>query len=326
METREQELRRGIDSRRQAIADGVSVENRDRMEREIVELEGELNNELKEPESTEPILAEIGGIPLESYTETIDGAVLIRGAVQVIVDRYEIIIKAGKVENETQIRENGNLRDYITKLNEQITDLTATDREQLATINQLTLERDDAYKVRDNAARQIEELTNELEQIRVELNKSKEFTAQTEAERTAEQEEARKRFLDSRIKIANVRWEDENNRKIKVAELADTGEELKFHYLEHGKFTEVSQEEADAIRLMNQPIEMPEVATVEPFLPVQNIPFREEKVYDRLESSTGGPDQGVQASETVTLESLNERVKALEDRFKPTVAVAKNVA
>lgn len=280
MET-EQRLRNAINTRRQQIADGVSVADKDRMEQEILTFEEQLRTlEQSLPETpvepAEPILSMVDGLPLESFTRNEDSAILIRCEVEAILEmekkwaesrirelgqrNFELqeIHRNNKIEKEAQTHEIGTLRELIVKLDDQIVELEQTKA-------RLTLERDEALKYRDNAAKQLEELAQELELSRIEVNKSREAKVYTEAERTTQAEEARQRLINSRIKVYNIRWEDDNRKTHKLAELAETGETIRFNYLEHGKYTEITEDEAQAIQAMNKPIEMPEVQTEESF-------------------------------------------------------------
>lgn len=209
-------------------------------------------------EVKEVILDEIDGLPLESYTETIDGATMIRDEVGRIVEGLNKTISYLKSELSLSNRSNEHL-------NEKCDELTAANYEQATTIIQLTLERDQALLYRDNAAKQLEDMAQELETSRIELNRSREVKAYTEAERTAQAEEARQRLINSRIKIYNVQWEDDIRQVTKLCYIAETGEPHTFNYLERGKYTEITEEEALAIQAMNKPVEIPEVESQEEF-------------------------------------------------------------
>lgn len=260
------------------LEEGVPADKAHVLRMDKVALEDELRElervqEVAFPESEEakpePILATVDGLPLEVYTKSEDAAILIRCEVETVIEsinKAHTVIVGGlnnklhlSAELEAVLRQrNTELeRDYEIcaeenkELIEEIVKLTQEKQ-------QITLERDEALKYRDNAAKQLEEMSFELEQNRVELNRNREVRALTEAERTAEQEAARQRFLDSRIKIYNPRNVDELNSRDRIANLAETGEEITYLAIyEKGGYNIITEEEALTIQQMNKPVEMP---------------------------------------------------------------------
>lgn len=254
-------------------------------------------------EVKEVILDEIDGLPLESYTETIDGATVIRDEVGRIVEGFNKTISYLKSEFSLSNRSNEHL-------NEKCDELTAANYEQATTIIQLTLERDQALLYRDNAAKQLEDMAQELETARIELNRSREVKAYTEAERTAQAEEARQRLINSRIKIYNVQWEDEIRQVTKLCYIAETGEPHTFNYLERGKYTEITEEEAQAIQAMNKPVEIPEVESQEEFRSEDtSLPDIQQGTE---QEDRGSEQQAIRENETFEQE-VRRRLTALEE-------------
>lgn len=254
----------GIEWIRAEIAKWSEDINRDPNYMKVLEVAlSELLEQSLPEMASEPILSAVDGLPLESYTKDIDSAVLIRCEVESLIEGINKANDSTVAELKEKLRESEHRAQELFKRNVELDKEATESFEECSELErqnvQLILERDEALKCRDNAAKEIEAMKQELEAARVEVSQSREVKAQTEAERTAEQEAARQRFLNSRIKVSNVRWEDDFKKTHKLANLADTGEEIRYHYLEHGKYTEITAEEAEIIRAMNQPLEMPTI-------------------------------------------------------------------
>lgn len=287
MNDRAENLRKMIASKEQLIQQGVGAEREAELQTEVDGLKEELNG-LQEAQELPPqeevkaelILTTVDGLPLEVYTRNEDAAILIRCEVESIVERlnkaHEAVVgvlnnklhTANELELALRQRNTELERDY--KLISDEHDELVVEKYELGEDNQqLTLERDEALKYRDNAVKQLEDMAFELEQNRIELNRNREVRALTEAERTAEQEAARQRFMDSRIKIYNPRNADELNSRERIANLAETGEEIRYLAIyEKGGYNIITEDEALAIQAMNKPIdpiEIPEVDSQEIF-------------------------------------------------------------
>lgn len=338
METEQQRIRNEINARNQRISAGVSVQDKERMQREIVELEEQLRN-LEQPQElppeeevkAEPILATVDGLPLEVYTRNEDAAILIRCEVESIVEQINKVhtVTVGGLNNKLRLAneleetirrqkdelernygivttENKELEDEIRELTEENERFTQRDA-------QLVLERDQAFLYRDNAKAQLEDMAFELEQARIELNRNREVRALTEAERTAEQEAARQRFMDSRVKIYNPRNASELNSRERIANLAETGEEITYLAIyEKGAYFEISEDEALAIQAMNAPVEIPEVTSQEEFQGEDSGEVETEQGDQQANSGDNEPAMG----EVETFEQRTDRrLNAIEHRL-----------
>lgn len=330
MSEREQYLREAINTRRQQIADGVSLERKESMEQEVLAFEEELAGLTQEvaelppegepTEPAEPILATVDGLPLEVFTRNEDAAILIRCEVESLIENINKahVVVIGGLNNRLQLayemesvlrQRNAELeRDYEICANEN-KEMVEENVKLVQSNHDLTLERDQALLYRDNAVKQLEDMAFELEQNRIELNRNREVRVLTEAERTAEQEAARQRFLDSRIKIYNPRNADELNSRERIANLAETGEEITYLAIyEKGTYIEITEDEALAIRAMNKPIEMPEVAE-EAIFPAD--PSTEESILEGeqgIEQQNSGDNEST-VSEDAGPESFEDEVR-----------------
>lgn len=318
---------------------GVSVQEKIECEQERAELSNriaEIDAELArmqelppgEEVKTEPILSTVDGLPLAVFAKNEDAAILIQCEAESIVEaavKFErrkseleiqslkTMIEHGKSENESLIHENGSLRDYAARSNNEIEGWKSLIDEQREWVQQLTLERDQALLYRDNAAKQLEDMAFELEQMKIELNRNREVRALTEAERTAEQEAARQRFLDSRIKIYNPRNATELNSRERIANLAETGEEITYLAIyEKGTYVDIGSEAALAIQAMNAELNAPEVD--------EEAIFPETASGESTSSLDATEDQGEQREalevEPETFEERTERrLNAIEHRL-----------
>lgn len=284
---------------------------------DVVEEVRELPDQIETSvDPAEPILAMVDGLPLEVYTRNGDAAILIQCEAESIVDRLNKshLVVVGGLNNklhlanelEAALRQRNELleEDYNVKngecveLSEEIDKLNAENY-------QLKLELKEMGNYRDNAVQKLEELAFELEQNRIELNRNREVRALTEAERTAEQEAARQRFLDSRIKIYNPRNVDELNSRERIANLAETGEEITYLAIyEKGTYIEITEEAALAIQAMNAPVEAPEVEEAELF---QEDPSAESPFPSNEQTDSG--DNGQTVSEDAEPETFEQEVR-----------------
>lgn len=332
METREQFLLRNIRERNEAIGNGGSVENIERWNREIKSFEEELARLLQEaqelpPEEevkTEPILSTVDGLPLAVFAKNEDAAILIQCEAEAIVERLNKanVVVVGVLNNKLHLANELelSLRQRNAEL-ERDYQLCADENKEMVEENvkltkenhQLTNERNEALEYRNNAVQQLEDMAFELEQNRIELNRNREVRALTEAERTAEQEAARQRFLDSRIKIYNPRNADELNSRERIANLAETGEEITYLAIyEKGTYVDIGSEAALAIQAMNAELNAPEVD--------EEAIFPETASGESTSSLDATEDQGEQREalelEPETFEERTERrLNAIEHRL-----------
>lgn len=332
METREQFLSRNIRERNEAIGNGGSVENIEKWNREIKSFEEEIAGLLQEaqelpPEEevkAEPILSTVDGLPLAVFAKNEDAAILIQCEAEAIVERLNKahVVVVGALNNklhtanelELSLRQrNAELERERDASVDACRELTEENERFTQRDAQLILECDEALKYRDNAVKQLEDMAFELEQNRIELNRNREVRALTEAERTAEQEAARQRFLDSRVKIYNPRNADELNSRERIANLAETGEEITYLAIyEKGTYVEITEDEALAIQAMNAPVEIPEVESQEEFQSEDSGEAETEQGDQQADS--GDHEQAVGEVETFE-ERTERRLNAIEHRL-----------
>lgn len=249
-------------------------EERAQLSKRIDEIEAEIQKEQAAEQRIEEgrqavnsVLDNVDGIPLESLTVSSDAAIMIRAEVGSMVDElvsnqndeivritleHEQEMDEAETKAQKTRRELAELQQAYEKLlNENA--VLAANLEAEERLRQQAEERaKDAEQKRDAAVRQLEaaqDLKEQNELLKAENERLKQGKVKTEAERTAEAEAARKRFLESRIKVVNVMWEDDLRKTHKLAERVDNGETVRFHYLEAGKYLEVTAEEAESFRL-----------------------------------------------------------------------------
>ncbi|MUT66025.1 hypothetical protein [Paenibacillus sp. NEAU-GSW1] len=119
-------------------------------------------------------------------------------------------------------------------------------------IFKLTEENDDLQRKLSNAAAQLEEergdkkrLGEEVEKLREQLTKS---SLPTQTDLNMSSAELVQKVKDAQKPIINLRWEDEIKHVYYLAELAETGETVRFHYFNKGLYREVTAEEAETFR------------------------------------------------------------------------------
>lgn len=125
--------------------------------------------------------------------------------------------------------------------------------------------------------------------------------------------ELAKQLQAAKPAITNKRWEDENRKTHYLAELVETGEAIRFGYLEAGKYREVNAEEADRFRseklareAAEAAQEMANQALVEPEVPSYKGEDAEmaEHILD-----------GKMDAEPVTRQEIESRFAALDARI-----------
>jgi hypothetical protein len=289
----------------------------------IEEIDAELANmepqTLPEAVIVEPTLAMVEGMPLESLTRNESAAILIRHTVDSMLKRLaethnEIV---SKLENDLRISlENAEeLKIDRNKFQTLSEELEVKNGELMASHHHANIERIEAFKIKDNALSRFNELELEHEQVKSELKKLQVVRSYTEAEQTEQAERAMQAFLDSRIKVYNVRWEDEIRCTHYLAERAEDGESIRYSRLEAGGHVEVTEAEALAIQALNKPIEMPEVESQEEFQSEDTSEVETEQgdqqEDSRSDESTLGQTEP-QPTEFVTRAEFNELKHAVD--------------
>lgn len=271
------------------------------------QLEGvEVVEEVRElPENEQPaeqILAVINGIPLENYTAY---PILIRSEVEAILGVEREIAKEAHDETKRLLKiEQGLVRDLLERngrIENDYQNVVESENKLQIDLSEANLRAVDFESKHKAATNRITELEDELREALAVVNRNKEFKALTEAERTAEAEAERQKFLDSRVKIYNPRDADEIDKRECIANLADTGEEVRYKRIYEASYTIITEEEALAIQAMNKPIEMPEVDEAELF---QEDPSAESSLPTDEQTDSG--DNGQTVSEDAKEGGSNE--------------------
>lgn len=310
LETREDFVRRNIDLRRQAIADGVSVENKDRMEQEIVILEAELVTILAEKQRTSEQEEAV-----ESIVLPYDFNALFSEEGHEITNANKVIIEVVKdFERQANARHNAEIAKLNAEHKEELK--AATDRgielKRQIEILQANLEGECLQAEKD--AVEYTQLMQRMTQLE---NEKADAIAKRDAA-ARELDIANEEISQHKIHIDDLRQQLANAPAPKAA--IDIGATDRLAQLVK------ESNEAKALRGVSRWANMlPEIVTppVLPFLDediqeVAELPnlgesFRADKVYDRLESSTGGQDQGVQAEtfEQWATREINELKRAV---------------
>src|SRR5690606_36122473 len=89
-----------------------------------------------------------------------------------------------------------------------------------------------------------------IEQLRVEIANGvrNQMRTITPEEIARQKEEAQRKWLESRVKIVNKRWESDLRKTHYLAERVDNGETVRIPFMEIGQFLEVTEEEAARFR------------------------------------------------------------------------------
>lgn len=299
MSERAENLRNVIADKQKLINEGVGADREQVLRVEIKGLQEELDSleqELPDTETVEPILATINGIALENYTEY---PTLIRDEVEAIIGVRDLIAKEAHDETKNKLKiEQGLVRDLLERngrLEKDYQEVIESESELQTKVGEQTLTIADLEQKHKAAGNRIVELEEELREAYATINRNKEFKALTEAERTAEAEAERQRFLDSRVKIYNPRTDEDDNR-YRIAYLAETGEETRYlEIYEKGKNI-IAEDEALMIQQMSKPLPTPELEVTEEEI------FPETTSGENAPSLDESEDQGEQR-ETMEVES-----------------------
>jgi hypothetical protein len=211
--------------------------------------------------------------------------------------------------------------------------------EQVKIIPVIEFERDEALKVRDNAANEMDGLKLMLDEKQKQIDTLRNEIAvgakgAVKIDQTEQLRLAQEAWKASRIKVTNIRWTDSLRKIDYAAELVgdyegigQDGQTITFNRLEKGKYLEVTVEEANRFRaeaaealatsqantIQDSPlVETPEIVTVEQ--------FREE---DTVRHDEGLDTSSVGEVAPQTLEEAFRRIEALEARvFEKSVGAA----
>ncbi|UVI31201.1 hypothetical protein [Paenibacillus spongiae] len=201
---------------------------------------------------------QVGGVPLREYFIDEETYQMVRIQVQGALSDHVEQVNGEFATVESSLREQ-LLNEKSER--EEIQRAKDTQYEELAvfkrTVEQQQAEIEDITSKRDAAVRELESeraLTAEkqahIDTLRLEIANGARNAIRTISEEEIQKakEEAERKWRDSRIKVTGIRAvEGDNSGRFLQAELL-TGENVKFSFLEKGKYLEVSAEEAERFR------------------------------------------------------------------------------
>lgn len=271
----------------------------------------------------------IGGLTMRELITDEQSYQLVKIAVQQFLDeRAQANIQEradlkAKYRNEVQTLTDDNsakakqVEDLTYRLNAaetKVSDLTSDNV-------QLKIERDDYMSKLHHAADQLDEakkeiarLNSEIDDLRIEkaVGARDAYKVISTGEQIAKALEA---FKNSRVKVTNMRWEDELRKTHYLAEKADSGETIRFSHLEKGKYLEVSQEEAARFRAEASQSNHNDMALVEPTESVTET-FPIPPVVEIAELGLDQTDAGVEvAGEEFVTKAEFEKLKTQVDHL-----------
>ena len=196
-------------------------------------------------------------------------SILLQQASTAITEKLSKQIVVGE-EREVQLRrQNDDLQDKIDAIGAELSKTASDLQEANRRAAQFEFERDEALKVRDNAAAalegaraEIDRLTSQVDDLRKEIAVSARNAFKVVDDEAQKQQVADlvKQIKDSLIRVTNIRWEDDIRKTHKLAERADTGETIRFPYYEKSKYLELTPEEGLQFRLQHQEHPVPDRA------------------------------------------------------------------
>lgn len=148
------------------------------------------------------------------------------------------------------------------RLQEELTEMDTIRRRNF----DLDLKCNDLEAKRDAAVAELESAQDEMKRLNTDnesLRRQLEATSKPiNTNVSADLAELAKKLHDAKPAIYNKRWEDANRKTHFLANRADTGEEIRFGYLEAGQYREVSPEEAERFRAEFEAAQQAEAAAV----------------------------------------------------------------
>lgn len=256
---------KGNENKYNAIMDKVEQVRRDQAERrqQIEQVEQAKQERITEAKvkTTETLEnMDIDGIPLRDLIidEPSYRFVLIAFQSMLNTKDSKYITELAEIQaaHKDEIRAFGereaNLNFQLREKDKQLQTLAEANNDFAKLVNTLTFERDEALKVRDNAAAElegyklaVEEKQKQIDTLRAEIAVGAKGAVQID--RSEQLKAEKEAFLASRIKVTGIRWEDELKKTHYLAEDMD-GNTIRFGRLEKGKYLEVSEEDAARFR------------------------------------------------------------------------------
>lgn len=265
-----------------AIDQGIKIGNRHAIQDEIntvVNKISELEYELKLEEQTAEIEAqheeqakeiaksnayvldtlEVEGITMSQLSASTEAYEILREAVQQVLDNQtkKLLdqLKAQKEESAKTIadlQKQKSLADEALQLKTEQYNLLRTDYNALTEENaDLTAKRDAAAAELETSKGEVERLNEQVQELRTEIAigaKAAVHVINTSEELKAKADAFKKSIQDSLIPIYNKRWENEQKRDYYLAEVAETGETIRFNWIAEKKYKEVTPAEAETFR------------------------------------------------------------------------------
>lgn len=256
--------------------------------KEKVELQGSLN-EMIIPGTEDTI-----SLPLLLNSADI----LLEDKIAVITNHIHAKLSNSIVLNESLLTQVDNMiqkqADYDQKINNLVRELSEKEDE----IFKLTDDKDDLQKKLNNAVVQLEEersdkkrLGEEMEKLRGQLSKS---SLPTETNLSISSPESIAKEDAKRIPIINLKWDGSTLAQTHYfAELAETGETIRFHYFNKGLYREVTAEEAETFRKEAEQVASKNVIQDQPLVEyptVPDFPFQSEESTDSVDSGEPAED------------------------------------
>jgi chromosome segregation ATPase len=340
---RKQEIIRQIEQLKQQIESGVSMHAAEMCRQQIAALETELEkveqvdaqkqleekHENRVQESQTQIAnildnLEVGGLTMRQMCASEDDYQVLRIRFQKLyeqqADNFSKQIK-GYEERELQLtRQNENLQDRINEVEEQSAKLAET-------ISKLENERDDAEAKRDAAAREIESVKGEVQQLKswnddlrnqIALGVGgaiKVIDPEEKARQDAEEKERIERIKAQRT-VYDLQPVEPINPKNYKAKRALDGETVTINWTQLRSYIVLEDEaEVSQFRLKHAPAVVPDISLVTPALPIVENQFQNEGNQPiGLPVSEDGSSGGVEESPVTRAEF--EELKCEVERIK----------
>lgn len=327
-----------------AIDQGIKIGNRHAIQDEIntvVNKISELEYELKLQEQTAEIEAqheeqakvvaksnayvldtlEVEGLTMSQLSASVTAYEILREAVQQVLNtQTQKVLDQLKAVKEDAAKTIAELerRNEVTaealQLKTEQYNLLRNDYTAVVDENKdLATKRDAAAAELEAAHAEIERLNDQVNDLRTEIAVGAKAAVQvinTTESLKAMADEFKKSIRDSIIPIYNKRWENEQKKDYYLAEVAETGETIRFNWITEKKYKEVTPAEAETFRAERAARETEQVEANSPgVLEVEEQPVTAEPFPTEAETAATGLDQDnasmAVAGEAVTREEFN---------------------
>lgn len=342
-----------------AIDQGIEPGNRHAIQDEIntvVNKISELEYELKLQEQTAEIEAqheeqakevaknnayvldtlEVEGLSMSQLSASATAYEILREAVQQVLNTQtqKVLdqLKAVKEESAKTIAElqkQNDLANEALQLKTEQYNLLRNDYTAIVDENKdLATKRDAAAAELESSKAEIDRLNEQVQELRTEIAvgaKAAVRVINTTEDLKAKADAFKKSIQDSIIPIYNKRWENDQKKDFYLAEVAETGETIRFNWITEKKYKEVTPADAETFRTERAAREAKQAETDSAgVLEMEEQPVTAGQFQPEAETATAGLDQdnaGVaMAGKTVTREEF-EQLKAEVESIKARIAV-----